>query len=183
MTIAGNMKLLDLLSTPIPRLLVSTVDTSSVSSIDGSPGPPLRLLDASEPVNMRDITRRLGRKSAVAGGRAYVIHPDRATRAQFDTVLRRLGLTAVNFDDEKYISVEIAQDQPQIILWGMPGCTSRDLARIDAVAQSRMLPIVIVASLGDEVTLDEVQNAGACDLIILPLPCHRLAPALSMALL
>lgn len=131
----------------------------------------------------RAAARETGRKSAAIGGRAFVLHPEPETRAQFETVLRGLGLAAVDFEDSSVLVQEIDRDRPEIVLWGMPGCSAQDLERIRDAAAGRTLPIVVVAALGDDITLDQVQEAGACDLLFLPLPCNRLAPALSVALL
>jgi AmiR/NasT family two-component response regulator len=176
--------LLDLLIRPKPRLRMVDRDAASALTISGASETPLRLVDVSSPItHSRTATRKLGRKSSAIGGRACVLHPEASTRSQFDSVLRSLGLAAIDFEDEAELAVSIRQERPEIVLWGMPGCTVDKLESIRAVARGGTLPIVVVAALGDEVTLDEVQNAGACDLIFLPLPCHRLAPALSLALL
>jgi AmiR/NasT family two-component response regulator len=176
--------LLDMLTRPTPRLLLSEAEAASAFSIDRSTESPLRLVDVSSPiVNSKATTRRLGRKSAAIGGRAYVLHPEAETRSQFETVLRALGLSAVDFEDEAELLEALDRERPEVILWGMPGCTPRDLDQLHALTLERKFPVVVVASLGDEVTSDDVQDAGACDLLTLPLPCHRLAPALSIALL
>jgi AmiR/NasT family two-component response regulator len=144
---------------------------------------PLRLVEFTKPVASREKTRRAARKSEAIGGRAFVLHPDASTRTQFDLVLGTLGFTSVDFDEEDSLARAIELDEPDIVLWGMGGDPVGHLSRIRELSRGRSLPIVVVATLGEEVTLDEVQDAGASDLIFLPLPCHRLAPALSLALL
>jgi Response regulator with putative antiterminator output domain len=183
--------LLDLHSGPVrlrpPSKLASIRRAPAGFAFEEPSESPLRLVDITSPiVNSRTAPKKTGRKSAAIGGRAYVLHPEPATRAQFDSILRSLGLLAIEFDDEGRLAESISQESPEIILWGIPGCTAEGLDRISRVtrdAPRKSLPIVVVASLGDEITPDEVYDAGACDILLLPLPCHRLAPALSVALL
>lgn len=176
--------MLELLTGPKPRLPFLLGTAASVSSFEPLAAGPLRLVDcASHSVNPRTAARRLGRKSVPIGGRAYVLHPDSQTRAQFEAALRGVGLVAFDFQSERDLAEAIYRDQPEIILWGMPGCSADDLRRIRNVCLGSVLPIVVVASLGDEITLEDVQNAGACDLMTLPLPCSRLAAVISLAML
>ena len=74
---------------------------------------PLRLVDTTSPiVNSRTAPKKSGRKSAAIGGRAYVLHPEPATRTQFESVLRSLGLFAIEFDDEERLAHAVAQEHP-----------------------------------------------------------------------
>jgi AmiR/NasT family two-component response regulator len=138
---------------------------------------------SSKPAHSRAATKKSGRKSAAMEGRAFILHPEAATRSQFNSVLRSLGLAPVEFETAEQLFDRLLHDHPEIILWGMPGCTTERLEEFRKTLCGRMLPIVLVTSMGDGISEEQAYDAGACDLLVLPLPCHRVAPALSLALL